>query len=122
MRGTPGGKHPTASIVVGFTGSLESATPSGPNDGLFSFILSRAQAVIGGSPAVKVPRRYRVADEVRMLHTPDKSGVVELFCSANVIDENATTDTKAKNTMIARFCMLTSVTAIALGWYREPAP
>src|SRR5215831_13916095 len=63
-----------ASPVVGFTGSLESATPLGPNDGLFGFIFSTAHGVIGGVCAMNVEPRYRVAGVLRINQTPERSG------------------------------------------------
>jgi hypothetical protein len=53
MRGTPGGKHPRAFTVVGLTGSFESSTARGPNDGFVLLKTSRAHAVIGGSSPLK---------------------------------------------------------------------
>src|SRR5215831_5921605 len=82
MRGTPGGKHPIVSPVVGFTGSLESATPFGPNDGLFPLIFSTAHGVIVGVCAMNVEPRYRVAGVLRIDQTPERSGAC-CACSMN---------------------------------------
>ena len=40
--------------VVGFTGSLESSTARGPNEGLVALNLSSAQGVMGGSSFMKL--------------------------------------------------------------------
>src|SRR5271165_2955361 len=48
MRGTPGGKHPGAPSLVGYTGSVDSETARGPREGLVARYRSSPHGVIGG--------------------------------------------------------------------------
>src|ERR1700683_82314 len=75
-RGIPGGKHPTALSVVGFTGSLESSTARGPKDGFVALNRSSAHGVIGGSSLLNPQDKKRVAGDPLMFQTPERSGVV----------------------------------------------
>ena len=102
-----------ALTVVGFTGSLESSTARGPNDGFAALNRSCAHAVIGGSSPVNAYDRYRVAADELSDQTPAKSGGVRGAAAVCVCARPAaeTTATAAVNASVAdskRFDMMMS--------------
>src|ERR1700674_733219 len=81
MRGTPGGEQPMELPTVGFTGSFESGTALGPNEGLLALKSASAQGVMGSSSFVKEYSAYaREPGGACCRQTPARSGAAAGAC------------------------------------------